>query len=163
VTTRDDVTGRDNVTTRDDSLHMNAGARNLVRHLTPERGFDLIRIYLGVGLTVRGVLFFMDPSWLGHMLEPTGAPPLLPRLIAIGHMAGGALLSLGLFTRWAAAIQILPVLGAVIVVHLRDDLGGQNQSLEFSALVLVMLVFFACFGAGQWSLDQQRRSRVKTA
>ena len=137
---------------------MNAGTRNLSRHLTPERGFDLIRIYLGLGLTVRGVLLFMDPSWIGHMLENHADVSLAPRLIAIGHMAGGALLGLGLFTRVAAAVQVLPVLGAVVLLHSREDLASENQSLEFSALVLVMLLFFAFFGAGQWSLDSQRRS-----
>lgn len=136
---------------------MTAGTRNLFRHLTPERGFDLIRIYLGVGLAIRGVLFFLDPSWIGAMLEGSGGiPPIAPRLIAIGHMAGGVLLALGLFTRVAAAIQVLPVLGAVILLHSRQDLASANQSLEFSALVLVMLIFFACFGAGEWSLDRHR-------
>jgi uncharacterized membrane protein YphA (DoxX/SURF4 family) len=141
------------------SQDMTASARNLLRHLTPERGFDLIRIYLGVGLAVRGVLFFIDPSWIGDMLESNGEMQLAPRLIAVGHMAGGALLGLGLFTRLAAAVQVLPVLGAVVMLHSREDLASQNQSLEFSALVLVMLVFFACFGAGQWSLDRQRQIR----
>ena len=136
---------------------MNAGTRNLSRHLTPERGFDLIRIYLGLGLTVRGVLLLMDPSWIGHMLESNADVSLASRLIGIGHVAGGALLGLGLFTRVAAAIQILPVLGAA-VLHSRENLASENQSLEFSALVLVMLLFFSFFGAGQWSLDQQRRS-----
>jgi uncharacterized membrane protein YphA (DoxX/SURF4 family) len=140
---------------------MNASAKNPFRHLTPERGFDLIRIYLGAGLAVRGVLFFMDPSWIGAILPSGGDMQLAPRLIAFGHMAGGALLALGLFTRWAAAIQILPVLGAVVILHARQELAGENQSLEFSALVLVMLIFFACFGAGRWSLDQQRRARVR--
>ncbi len=135
---------------------MAAISRNLLRHLTPERGFDLIRIYLGVGLAVRGVLFLLDPSWIGQMLESTGEVELAPRFIAVGHMLGGALLALGLFTRLAAAVQVLPVLGAVLMLHLRDDLASENQSLEFSALVLVMLIFFAFFGAGEWSLDKQR-------
>jgi uncharacterized membrane protein YphA (DoxX/SURF4 family) len=81
---------------------------------------------------------------------------LWPRVIALGHLAGGILLAIGLFTRAAAAVQVLPVLGAVLMLHLREDLAGGNQSLEFSALVLVMLIFFACFGAGEWSLDHQR-------
>lgn len=144
------------VITRDEPRHMNGSLRGLVRSLTPERGFDLIRIYLGLGLTVRGVLLLMDPTWIGEMLPRSGIPELVPRLIALGHMAGGALLALGLFTRWAAAIQVFPVLGAVVVLHSREDLASANQSFEFSALVLVMLVFFACFGAGQWSLDAWR-------
>lgn len=135
---------------------MNATARTMLRQLTPERGFDLIRIYLGIGLTVRGVLFFMNPSWIGSLLESSGETQLAARLIALGHIAGGALLGVGLFTRFAAAIQVIPVFGALLMVHAHDNLASQNQSLEFSALVLIMLVFFACFGAGEWSLDRRR-------
>ncbi|HWO14794.1 MAG TPA: DoxX family protein [Polyangiaceae bacterium] len=142
---------------------MGATTNSLVRYLTPERGFDLIRIYLGAGLAVRGVLLLMDPSWVGNMLEKSADGALWPRAIGLGHLAGGVLLAIGLFTRLAAAVQILPVLGAVILVHLRDDLGGQNQSLEFSALVLVMLIFFAWFGGGQWSLDWQRQAHRAAA
>jgi putative oxidoreductase len=137
---------------------MNATARTMLRHLTPERGFDLIRIYLGIGLTVRGVLFLLNPGWISHLLATGGETPLAARLIALGHIAGGALLGLGLFTRIAAAVQVVPVFGALVLLHSHDDLASQNQSLEFSALVLIMLLFFACFGAGQWSLDQQRRA-----
>src|SRR5688572_14207394 len=97
--------------------HMAASAKSLLRHLTPERGFDLIRIYLGVGLAVRGILFLMDPSFIGNMLNAEAS--IWPRVIAIGHLAGGVLLAVGLFTRAAAAIQVLPVLGAVIMLHLR--------------------------------------------
>jgi len=136
---------------------MAAIAKSLLRHLTPERGFDLIRIYLGVGLAVRGILFMMDPSFIGNMLEGSAGGGLWPRVIALGHLVGGILLAVGLFTRLAAAVQVLPVLGAVIMLHLRQDLASENQSLEFSALVLVMLIFFAFFGAGEWSLDHQRQ------
>lgn len=145
---------------------MGASTRSLLRHLTPERGFDLIRIYLGAGLAVRGILFLRDPSWIGDMLQndvvrrgSAGLGTPWPHVIAIGHLAGGVLLAVGLFTRFAAAVQVLPVLGAVVMLHLREDLASENQSLEFSALVLVMLVFFACFGSGEWSLDRQRLAR----
>jgi uncharacterized membrane protein YphA (DoxX/SURF4 family) len=152
---------------------MGASTRSLLRHLTPERGFDLIRIYLGAGLAVRGILFLRDPSWIGDMLHvniarssdiagSSGAAlggSMWPQIIAIGHLAGGLLLAAGLFTRVAAAVQVLPVLGAVVMLHLRDDLASDNQSLEFSALVLVMLIFFACFGSGEWSLDRHRQMR----
>ncbi|HTV22015.1 MAG TPA: DoxX family protein, partial [Polyangiaceae bacterium] len=140
---------------------MGASTTSLLRHLTPERGFDLIRIYLGAGLAVRGILFLRDPSWIGDMIHgdlgqrsASFEGSLWPHVIAIGHLAGGVLLAVGLFTRVAAAVQVLPVLGAVVMLHLREDLASENQSLEFSALVLVMLVFFACFGSGEWSLDR---------
>jgi putative oxidoreductase len=142
---------------------MNATTSTMLRHLTPERGFDLIRIYLGIGLTVRGVLFLMNPDWISNFMATSGQDQLAARLIALGHIGGGALLGLGLFTRFAAAIQVVPVFGALVMLHSHEGLASPNQSLEFSALVLIMLVFFACFGAGQWSLDQQRRSHRASA
>ena len=69
---------------------MGATTNSLVRHLTPERGFDLIRIYLGVGLAVRGLLLLMDPSWVGQMLAKSADGALWPRIIGLGHFAGGA-------------------------------------------------------------------------
>jgi uncharacterized membrane protein YphA (DoxX/SURF4 family) len=111
---------------------------------------------LGVGLLVRGVLFFLDPSFVGDLINAQGVTSLAPRLIALGHMLGGVLLALGLYTRVAAAVQVVPVLGALLTVHARDSLASADQSLEFSALVLVMLVFFASFGSGSWSLDARR-------
>jgi uncharacterized membrane protein YphA (DoxX/SURF4 family) len=137
---------------------MNAGTQiSLSRELVAERGFDLIRIYLGVGLLVRGVFFLADPGFVSDLMDPHGATAVVPYLIALGHALGGALLALGLYTRAAAAVQVVPVLGALLVVHARGALASDDQSLEFSALVVVMLVLFAAFGAGGWSLDARRR------
>jgi putative oxidoreductase len=137
---------------------MKSATRNyIVRQLSPERGFDLIRMYLGVGLLVRGVLFFLDPSFVGDLIHADGATSLVPRLIALGHVLGGALLAVGLYTRLAATVQLVPVLGALLVVHSREHLASADQGLEFSALVMVMLIFFAWFGAGRWSVDARRR------
>jgi len=63
------------------------------------------------------------------------------------------LLALGLGTRLAAAVQIPPLLGAVLFVHAHEGLLTAGQSLEFAALVLAMLSAFAVFGAGHLSLD----------
>lgn len=133
----------------------------IAQRLTPELGFDLVRIYLGIGLAVRGVLFLADPSWISEQLHTAQALLWPSRLIAIGHLAAGVLLGLGLFTRTAAFVQLVPVLGAVLLVHRREGLASAGQSLEFAALVAAMLVFYAAFGAGRLSLDAylQRKTR----
>jgi uncharacterized membrane protein YphA (DoxX/SURF4 family) len=129
-------------------------ARNVViRMLSPERGYSVARLYLGVALLVRGVLLWSDPQFGGDLIGARGATAVVPRLFALTHAIGGALLALGLLTRLAAAVQILPVLGALVGVHAGGKLAGADQSLELVSLVLVMLVCFACFGGGDWSLD----------
>src|SRR5688572_1153115 len=132
---------------------------SIMRRLTPELGFDLVRIYLGLGLAVRGVLFLLDPSWISEQLHTAEALVWPARLIALGHLGAGLLLALGYYTRLAAAVQLIPVLGAVLVVHRREGLVSPGQSLEFAALVFAMLLFYAAFGAGRLSLDQRLRRK----
>ena len=119
-------------------------------------GLDLIRIYLGIGLMVRGGMFISQPEVLLDFLKRTHSwllPLALSQYVVAAHLCGGILLALGLGTRLAAAVQIPPLLGAVLFVHLHDGLLTAGQSLEFAALVLAMLTAFTVFGAGRVSLD----------
>jgi len=119
-------------------------------------GLDLIRIYLGIGLTVRGALFISRPEVLLDLLKQTHSwfvPLAAAQYIIAAHLCGGILLALGLGTRFSAAVQIPPLLGAVLFVHWNEGLLTAGQSLEFAALVLVMLAAFTVFGAGHISLD----------
>jgi putative oxidoreductase len=135
----------------------------IMRRLTPELGFDLVRIYLGFGLAVRGLLFLLDPSWISEQLHTAEALVWPSRLIALGHLSAGLLLALGYYTRIAAAVQLVPVLGAVLLVHRREGLVSPGQSLEFAALVFAMLLFYTAFGAGRLSLDHRLRRGDKPA
>jgi uncharacterized membrane protein YphA (DoxX/SURF4 family) len=122
----------------------------------PSVGLDLIRIYLGIGLMVRGGMFISQPEVLLDFLKRTHSwllPLALSQYVVTAHLCGGILLALGLGTRLAAAVQIPPLLGAVLFVHLHDGLLTAGQSLEFAALVLAMLTAFSVFGAGRVSLD----------
>jgi len=119
--------------------------------------FDLIRIYLGIGLFVRGWLFILDSSAIVNLLADSGDPTFLSaavvHYIALAHFGGGLLLAAGLLTRVAALVQIPVLIGAVFFVHLNDGLLEVGQSLEFSALVLFLLVLILFHGSGRLSLD----------
>jgi uncharacterized membrane protein YphA (DoxX/SURF4 family) len=122
----------------------------------PSVGLDLIRIYLGVGLMVRGALFISRPEVLLDFLKRSHSwfvPLALSQYVVAAHLCGGILLALGLGTRLAAAAQIPPLLGAVLFVHIGEGLLTAGQSLEFAALVLAMLGAFSVFGSGRLSLD----------
>jgi len=122
----------------------------------PSVGLDLMRIYLGVGLMVRGALFISHPDVLIEFLKRSHSwfvPLAISQYVVAAHLCGGILLALGLGTRLAAAVQIPPLLGAVLFVHMGEGLLTAGQSLEFAALVLAMLVAFSVFGAGHLSLD----------
>ncbi len=125
-----------------------------------ELGFDLVRIYLGIGLLIKGIIFIANPGELVHLMEEGNLPSFAETMffshyIAIGHLLGGTLLAIGLLTRFAALIQLPILLGAVIFVHFKGVeklfLGGQG--IELSAIVLFMLILYCVFGAGRYSVD----------
>ena len=120
---------------------------------------DLIRIYLGLGLLARGLLLITNTS-TGYFIELiqrstqswlfTGA---VLHYVMLAHFVGGAMLTIGFLTRVAAAVQIPILAGAVFLVHRQEGLMAMGQSLEFSALVLFLLVVIFVSGAGRLSLD----------
>ena len=120
-------------------------------------GFDLLRIYLGIGLVVRGIVFLNNPALLSNVIDPAHAwalSYLAIHAVAGAHLVGGVLLSLGCYTRFAAAVQVPAVMGALLFIHLREGLFSQGQALEFSALVLVLLLLYVAFGSGSLSVDR---------
>lgn len=122
----------------------------------PSLGLDVVRIYLGVGLMVRGALFIGRPEVLLEFLKRTDSwfvPLAISQYVVAAHLCGGILLALGLGTRVAAALQVPPLIGAVLLVHMGEGLLSAGQSLEFAALVLAMLTAFSVFGSGRLSLD----------
>ena len=121
-----------------------------------EIAFDLIRIYLGIGLFARGILFLFDASTLVALL-PEGAPAWLSEswvhlFVAGLHMVGGLLITAGFWTRIAALSQV-PILFGAVFLSL-GSLFSANQSLELSSLVLFMLLLVVICGSGDWSLDR---------
>jgi len=71
-----------------------------------EVGLDLVRIYLGVGLLVRGALFIARPEALLALIAARGDwfwPAAIAHYVAAAHIAGGLMLALGAYTRLAAA------------------------------------------------------------
>ena len=65
------------------------------------------------------------------------------------------MIAVGLITRIGALIQIPILSGALIFVSMPKGLFTQNQSFEFTALVLFLLVIFTIFGGGAWSVDKR--------
>ncbi len=124
-----------------------------------ELWLDCIRIYLGLGLLARGLLLITNTStgYFVDLLQRAGQSWLLTgallHYVMLAHFIGGALLTIGFLTRLAALVQIPILVGAVFIVHRQDGLFAMGQSLEFSALVLFLLVIVAISGAGKYSLD----------
>jgi putative oxidoreductase len=125
-------------------------------------GLDLLRIYLGIGLVVKGIAFVAHGATLMEAMtraEITWGGGLATYYVAVAHavvmahVVGGFLLAVGLVTRGAALVNIPVLFGATFFVHAKDGFFTEAQTLEFALLVLVMLVVIAVHGGGRLSLD----------
>ena len=114
--------------------------------------YSLIRVFLGLALFIRGLLFIMEPA---RVIELVSEESLYMwfSFVTLGHLIGGALMILGFQTRLAALFQVPILIGAVFIVHANQNLAVVNQSLELAVMVLVLLVVFSLFGSGSLSVD----------
>src|SRR5688500_16187662 len=86
---------------------------------------DLIRMYLGVGLLVKGLYFMTQTQDLINMTDQLGslfAPTAIAHYVIAAHVVGGFFLLIGLLTRVAALVQIPALLGAVFYVHMPETM-----------------------------------------
>ncbi len=122
-----------------------------------EVAFDLIRIYLGIGLAVRGILFiYRRELFLG--LLPPEAPawltdPAILTVVALIHVLGGIAIAIGFWTRLAALVQIPVLFGAVFLSI--SGMFSADQSFQLATLVLFLLVLVLICGSGRWSVDHR--------
>ena len=114
------------------------------------------RVALGIALFFKAILFMSDSVHLESMLAQSNLSsfnPWLPMVITWTHLLGGFLIIIGLFTRWAALLQLPILVGAVIFVNMQKGLFATESELTFSLVVLLLLIFFFVEGGGPISLD----------
>lgn len=114
--------------------------------------YSFIRIFLGLALFIRGGILVSNP---GAIIELIGEEKLHMwfSYVIIGHLLGGLSLTLGLYARVGALMQIPILIGAVFFVHYDGFMMG-GQSLELAVLVLFLLVIYFLFGSGTLSLNR---------
>jgi putative oxidoreductase len=89
------------------------------------------------------------------MFDNIGLRPgwLHARIGGTAEFAGGALLALGLFTPFVAAVLIAVMTAAVITVHAPNGIWNTNQGYEFNLVMAAVVFALAGIGTGSWSLD----------
>ncbi|MBA3850201.1 MAG: DoxX family protein [Opitutus sp.] len=129
----------------------------------PKVWLDLVRIYIGLGLFVRGVLLITNQGgdFVSAAITRTGESWLLSaallHYVSLAHLIGGAMLIFGILTRIGALVQLPILAGAVLFVHRGEGLMAAGQSFEFAALVLFLLTVVAIAGPGPVSVDGESR------
>lgn len=128
---------------------------------------DAVRVYLGVGLFLKGVYIMTHRQELNDLAQTSGTSYGLvlgaAHYVVPAHLVGGALLALGLATRPAAIAQLPLLIGAVFLVNLPQFSSlARRENLELSVLVLFLLVLLSLHGAGRFSLDHLLEQGLKS-
>jgi putative oxidoreductase len=117
---------------------------------------DLIRIGLGIMLFMKGVYFISDTEAILAMIlnSPFKAWAVaIGHYVAIAHLVGGLCIMAGLITRIAILFQLPILIGAVFFINAPRGIYAVGSELEYSVLVLCLLIFFLIYGSGPISAD----------
>lgn len=116
----------------------------------------LLRAALGIALTSKGISFISDMMSLKALLSSSSfhfLPDWIALVITWIHLLCGFLITIGLFTRLAALIQI-PILIGAVIINASAGIFTPGSELLYSLLILVLLVFFLFEGGGELSMDE---------
>lgn len=121
---------------------------------------DGIRIVLGLLILSKGIAFIGDTEaqkdWIlqNNTFGFSGLMAMaLVHTVALAHLVGGVLITIGLVTRFAVVVQIPILIGAVFFVNLTKGFSPLNSELWLSIIVLMLLILFWIVGSGPYSVD----------
>ena len=114
---------------------------------------DLLRVALGVFFFIKGIHFISQSHILTELIQPLqgfGGTLLAVHYVAPAHLVGGVLIAIGLLSRWALAVQIPILIGAILI----NFIGPMNIGDLIEALVVFLItIFFIIYGSGKHSVD----------
>lgn len=126
----------------------------MAKFLKPYAGYTyaLMRIVVG--------LLFMCHGLQKYFGAFGGTPPQAPGYVVWGaggiELVCGALVAIGLLTRWAAFVASGEMAVAYVIAHApRGGLPIVNQG-ELAVLYCFVFLYIATHGAGRWSVDEVR-------
>jgi len=115
----------------------------------------LIRVAVGAALLLFGVDFLNNHNKFGDLLTANGFShynDIMWNSVPWVHIGGGFLMIIGLFTRFAAFIQMPLLIGSLIFITQKKDLFPSVTNPAITILLLVLLVVFLIEGSGTLSL-----------
>ena len=122
----------------------------------------LLRAALGIALTSKGIVFISDIMSLKSLLSSSSLnflPDWMALVVTWIHLLCGFLITIGLFTRLSALIQI-PILIGAVIINASAGVPNQGSELLYSVLILVLLVFFVFEGGGELSVDDYTKKHL---
>ncbi len=114
---------------------------------------DVMRWFLGGFLFYKGISFMNNHDELLQLISRSDdymPSMVIYHYVTMAHFSGGVLIVLGLLTRWAIAVQIPILIGAVLV----NFIGVMYpQNLIWASVTLALSIFFIIVGSGKHSAD----------
>ena len=133
-------------------------------YTTQDYGILLLRVTLGVMFIAHGllkVLVFTVPGTV-QFFEAQGFPGVLAYLVIAAEIGGGALLVLGVYTRWVA-LALVPILLGALNVHWPNGwvFSTPNGGWEYPAFLVIATLVQSLLGGGALALKEPpSRSRI---
>ena len=131
------------------------------------RHLDQYQPQLRALLRIMTALLFMEHGLAKLLHFPVAQPgvpdPLPTILVAAGviEIVGGALVTLGLFTRLAAFICAGEIAIGYFMLHFPKSFWPIVNGGEAAILFCFIFLYLAAAGAGAWSVDAMRRKPVR--
>ena len=122
-------------------------------------GLTILRVVVGIVFLMHGgqKLFVFHLSGTIGFFTHVGIP--LPAISAVAvtfvEFLGGIALILGLLTQWAAALLAIDMLGAIVLVHLRNGFFITPAAIgfEYALTLLAANIALALAGPGAAAVD----------
>ena len=124
-------------------------------------GALLLRLILGVVYIMHAYLALVVFGPAGMIAYQAKAGVPFPELatwyLFLAHGLGGIFLVLGIYTRWAALVNVPAMLGAIIFVHLNNGFWAHQRpdaGYEYPLVLLVASLAAAMIGGGALALKR---------
>ena len=121
-------------------------------------GALLLRLILGVVYIMHAYLALVVFGPSGMIAYQTKAGVPFPELatwyLILAHGLGGIFLVLGIYTRWAALVNVPAMLGAIWFVHLKKGFWAHEGGYEYALVLLMATLAVAMIGGGALSLKR---------
>jgi putative oxidoreductase len=110
-----------------------------------------LRIIAGIGFMIHGLPKLLDIPGTQSSFTNMGLPPELAVIIGLLEFIGGLSILLGIFTRIAAILLALNMIGAILLVKLSK---GFIDGFELDLLYLAIMISLILTGPGSISIEK---------